>query len=333
MKKRIILLVSIMGVLLIVGGIIYFINKDDTSNTTESRDKKKNKTVKNSYFVLETYLGNMLFEVNSEGIVKKQVSLWHDGDVEVLNISLNEQLSRLYGSSGKRSVIVAMINGGNETYLNEIINYLENNGITVEKMNITKDGEKEYLGLIEKYFDGDSLKGSTTSDNDKQITYKSNGQVNYEVCLLENTDFLGCVPANLTYVTSLIDYISLDFRQEFNFSEEIVGNIEYYIESVLIIKERDSSNTPLYNNSKKLLEQKKVPASKNVNINESVKIDYIDYMSFVKSFLSNYNISCEANLSLTLHAKYVGEDNVILDIKKQVDIPIATSGTVSITVK
>lgn len=168
------------------------------------------------------------------------------------------------------------------------------------------------------------------------FSYTEEGNVDYKVYLKENNfykdKYLG---KNMTYITSLVDYINIDFN--YNFSTTAKANIEYTysIHANLVITPEDNSKV-LFDEEYILQDvtSKKTSNTTEYNINKSVNLDYNYYNDLANTFKSTYGVNCNSKLIVGLSVDTNGKDikyetefnnsnesKVIFSLaKKQVDI-------------
>ena len=137
----------------------------------------------------------------------------------------------------------------------------------------------------------------------EEVSYKSSSNVSYKVYLLENDYFdepyLGM---NRTYISSLINYIDINFNYNLNFSNFVSGKYTYYIKGIIAadkVKDDDSSYW-----SKTYILKEPVTISydnqNSFNIDTNVKVDYQKYNSLLNEFRKDYGISFDGAFKVQL---------------------------------
>lgn len=137
----------------------------------------------------------------------------------------------------------------------------------------------------------------------EEVSYKSSSNVSYKVYLLENDYFdepyLGM---NRTYISSLINYIDINFNYNLNFSNFVSGKYTYYIKGIIAadkVKDDDSSYW-----SKSYILKEPVTISydnqNSFNIDTNVKVDYQKYNSLLNEFRKDYGISFDGAFKVQL---------------------------------
>lgn len=137
----------------------------------------------------------------------------------------------------------------------------------------------------------------------EEVSYKSSSNVSYKVYLLENDYFdepyLGM---DRTYISSLINYIDINFNYNLNFSNFVSGKYTYYIKGIIAadkVKDDDSSYW-----SKSYILKEPVTISydnqNSFNIDTNVKVDYQKYNSLLNEFRKDYGISFDGAFKVQL---------------------------------
>lgn len=146
------------------------------------------------------------------------------------------------------------------------------------------------FGLFSYYY----LQMGLNNKYEKVISYNSSSNVGYKVYLFENDYFeepyLGM---NKTYISSLINYIDIDFNYNLNFSEFVSGKYTYYVKGTIAadkIKENDGS---YWSKTYILTEPETITYSEqnSFNISTNVIIDYQKYNNLLNEFKKDYGIS------------------------------------------
>lgn len=136
--------------------------------------------------------------------------------------------------------------------------------------------------------------------DEKNINFQEKGNVNYKVQLKENDFYENTTQdENMSYVSSLIDKININFNYNFLIDEKIDFDIEYEIVGKLIIE--DSENKSNYYEKEYKLEEAKKENNNYTNhysVNKSVDIDYDYYNDIANTFRSKYGISATSYLEV-----------------------------------
>ena len=153
------------------------------------------------------------------------------------------------------------------------------------------------------------------------LAYKEDNSINYKVYLKKNnyfeTDYLD---ENRTYITSIIDYIKINYRYNLNFSENVNGEYTYYINAVVLANKPNGEEGYYWNKEYNLVEPKtlKLNNVKSLFINEIVKVDYHKYNAILEQFKKDYSIQTDGllKIELVVKSKITGEKYT-----KEVEVP------------
>lgn len=172
------------------------------------------------------------------------------------------------------------------------------------------------FGLFSFYYFKIGLKNTYQ----EEVTYKSSSNVSYKVYLLENDYFdepyLGM---NRTYISSLINYIDINFNYNLNFSNFVSGKYTYYIKGIIVadkVKDDDSS----YWSKSYILKEPETISYDNqnsFNIDTNVKVDYQKYNTILNEFRKDYGISFDGAFKVQLVIE--SESNAI-NIKENIPV-------------
>ena len=161
------------------------------------------------------------------------------------------------------------------------------------------------------------------------ISYNESGNLDYKVYLKENdfyqTEYLD---KDMIYVSSLIDYIDVDFEYNFNISEESDVHFIYSIIGNLTILDESGKNV-YFEKSYNLLSYTtdKVTNQDSYNLKQNIKIDYDYYNDIANKFKMDFGVSTTSNLRVYLTIRKVSNDvEVLLDSSTSelyLDIPLS----------
>ena len=174
---------------------------------------------------------------------------------------------------------------------------------------------------------------------EQYVPYNESSLVDYKVNLKENEFFENpYLENNQQYISNLIDTITANFNYQINIdNKEIEYKYKYSIEAELEVKEKNTQNI-LYNKTEVLLEEQEHNTNNlNVNIKESIDINYAKYNDYIKKFISTYKLdSAESNLRVNMRVSVAGDcedysENVSKATMLSVIIPL-TQNTISIDV-
>lgn len=153
-----------------------------------------------------------------------------------------------------------------------------------------------------------SLRTSLTANN--VLSYTEEGMVDYKVYLKENNfykdRYLG---KNMTYITSLVDYIDLNFNYNFSTTEKANLDYTYSVYANLVITPEDNSKVLF--DEKYILQDvttQKISNAQDYNITKQVNLDYNYYNDLANTFKSTYGVNCNSKLIVGLVVDTNGKD-------------------------
>lgn len=167
-------------------------------------------------------------------------------------------------------------------------------------------------------FYGISRTLTTTLD----IPFEEIGTVNYKVYLNDNTyynkDYLD---EGMQYISSIIDYIDLDFKYDGDYKNVSSYDIVESIKADVKITDFDDLDKIIYAKSEILKEDK--IKREDLSLTNNIKIDYKKYNNLVNDIKSKYAISAKAVLKVTYQVYFEAEDKVKDTKILTIDIPLS----------
>ena len=164
---------------------------------------------------------------------------------------------------------------------------------------------------------------------EKTVSYTENGVADYRVWLKANSSFPGLKYLgkqdldnhNYAYVTSLIDKIEIDKKSNIDFDYNIVGE--------LLIFDSDGKNV-FYSENYNLLDKKtkKMENANDINIKETISLDYDKYNSIANNFknLNGLDTVSYLKVSLIVHKQNSNNEKEIkLGENKEISVTIPLS--------
>ncbi len=150
---------------------------------------------------------------------------------------------------------------------------------------------------------------SITSKQSK-IYYQKKGNMNYQVYLKDNNFYTKPYQdSDMSYITSLIENIKIDFEYETNSNKNTNINTKYKINGQLMIKDRDNMNQTFYEQTYPLQDEKITKNTKNNIIKESIEINYNQYNEIANLFKKNYGLNTESNFIVSFIIEEEIENN------------------------
>lgn len=141
--------------------------------------------------------------------------------------------------------------------------------------------------------------------NDYKIvkyTYSEKNDVNYKVYLKKNaffdTDYL---EENRTYISSLIDYIDVDYHYSVDYSDLTSGDYSYKLVAIVRSLKHDSDDY-YWEKQYDLTDYKtgSINETKRFSLDENIKIDYDKYNQILTSFKKEFAFASEGNLEVAM---------------------------------
>lgn len=151
------------------------------------------------------------------------------------------------------------------------------------------------------------------------IPYTENGKVEYLVYLKENDVFTSnCLDQDKMYVTSLIDYVWMNFKYELNMAQEAKYSYSYSADAKIVIKDRTTNK--LYYEGKltpdapmllpEQTENLDLPR-KDLFIGKALSIDYGRYNTRAKEIMNALNLKnafCTLQVQMNIHVNGSSEE-------------------------
>ena len=168
-------------------------------------------------------------------------------------------------------------------------------------------------------------------------TYTENARVNYKVSLKENEFYRDqYVDGKSTIIASLIKDIDVNFDYKMNLANEQDYTYEYKIVAKTNVKESSKSNS-IYETTDELVNSiQQESNSKDLEIADSVTINYDDYNEKINKFINLYrldNVTSTLQLEMYVYVvnkydgKQINEESKIMTV----DIPLTTK-TINISI-
>lgn len=146
--------------------------------------------------------------------------------------------------------------------------------------------------------------------NDKQvvnINLNEQSNVDYKVYLKENKYFEGKFLTkdnannNMYFITSLIDYVDLDFSYNLKFDKKVSGVASYYVKAVVEANKLNDASGKYWSKEYNLTDIKTVTTNDNaIDIKENVAVDYDKYNNLLTGFKQQYGLSVDGLLKIIL---------------------------------
>ena len=161
------------------------------------------------------------------------------------------------------------------------------------------------------------------------INYSQKGNIAYKVYLNKNDFYTeDYLDMNKSYVASLIKYIDIDFKYDFNINSLTTMDFNYKVIGELVI-ENSKGNGRYLEKEYTLLDTKvgKLIQDKSKTITENIKIDYAYYNQLANSFRSTFGVDTNSylNVYLLVAPKTDKNLNYVIDETNKVSLKIPLS--------
>lgn len=155
-----------------------------------------------------------------------------------------------------------------------------------------------------------------------EVNISEISDIDYKVYLKENNFFeTPYLEKNNIYITSLIDYIDVNFNYKLKLSDQRSGTYTYQIKAIMSAE--TENNTGSYWNKEYILYDSKTESFDSNNtlfISKNVKIDYQAYNDALLEFKKKYGLSINGKLSIKLYI----DTNINSDIEPLINSAICT---------
>ncbi len=171
------------------------------------------------------------------------------------------------------------------------------------------------------------------------VNYNESSFTDYQVNLKTNEFFEEShLQNNKQYISDLIETITTNFNYQINIdNKEIEYKYKYRIDAEIIVKDKNTQNV-LYTKTENLIKEKEFNAeSLNVNVKESLNINFAKYNDYVEKFINTYKLdSTESYINVNMHVSVAGDcedysESVSKTTTMSVIVPL-TQKTISIDV-
>lgn len=130
------------------------------------------------------------------------------------------------------------------------------------------------------------------------LKYQENNDIDYKVFLKDNDFFeQNYIEKGKTYITSLIDYIQINYNYNIDFSDEVDAEYKYKVMAKIESNKSDTTGnywTKEIDITKELTE--KVSDKPNYSINQQVNIDYNQYNELLNEFKKSVGLTNSTGL-------------------------------------
>ena len=169
----------------------------------------------------------------------------------------------------------------------------------------------------------------------KYIKYTEQGNVDYKVYLKNNNFFEEkYLEENKEYISSLIDNVQAQFKYNLSIEQEnIINKYTYKILSNVKVTDKTTKKN-LYDKTEILMPEKEnLLDQKQINIKETVEIDYNKYNDLINKFISIYEVgNIDSDLTVNMIIDIMDSNEKIKESIITLRIPLTTN-TMNIDIK
>ena len=176
---------------------------------------------------------------------------------------------------------------------------------------------------------------------DRAVGYSDHARIDYKVYLKKNNFYKEpYLRPGMSYVTSLIDYLDVDFGYNLDFNNAVDLDYRYhFVATVTADKVRSGASTSTggkgeflsrtYNLTDEVVDRKE--NIRNLSLTEHFDIDYNKYNKFLSDFKASTHVAATGNLKIslvfdgTVYAEEIGEPVSIEYEEVYLNIPLAES--------
>lgn len=135
-----------------------------------------------------------------------------------------------------------------------------------------------------------------------KVGYADNGDLDYKVYLKDNNFFeKKYIESGSTYVSSLIDYIDINYNYNMKYSEKLTGNYTYKVVATLSANKVNEATSNYFEKEYILdTKTKSIEDSDTFIFNDNIKIKYQDYIDVLNSFKETARLSVDGVLKIDL---------------------------------
>lgn len=145
------------------------------------------------------------------------------------------------------------------------------------------------------------------------VTFDEVSKNNYEVCPLGED--IACLEENKKYNSSNIKSVNITFDYSIEFSKVTSYDLNYYINAVTNIYDKEDSSKLLYTNEEILVDQTTISDTKNsMNIYKNVTLDYYKNNRYVVDYKNLYDKEYTGEVEVTLYLIENGENRKVSSI-------------------
>jgi hypothetical protein len=156
-----------------------------------------------------------------------------------------------------------------------------------------------------------------------EIPYNESGSTSYKVYLDANDYYdKEYLDEGMQYISSIIKYVETDFHYSASYSGVKDYEVFKSVVANIVVTDTEDNNKVIYKKKEKIKEER--ASLDELEINDTIKIDYKKYNALVNEMKTKYGISADCNLNIDYDISYVSSNGDIGDVKKlTITIPLS----------
>lgn len=171
-------------------------------------------------------------------------------------------------------------------------------------------------------------KQSVTLKVPEKVSYNEKSNIKYKVYLTDSKYYnKKYLDEGMQYISSIIDYIKLDFNYSVKYDKNVDYKVNNKIKSNIEIVDSDNNDKVIYKEEEILKEIKEEKTNDYINISNQIDIDYKKYNKLTNEFKSSYGISAKCKLVISYNIEINGKTSSITNINEiktlKVEIPLS----------
>ena len=155
-------------------------------------------------------------------------------------------------------------------------------------------------------------KESKTVISTGEIGYEEKSDISYKVYLTDNTYYnKPFLEEGMQYISSIIDYIEINYKYNVKFDQKNTYTLNKKVLADVKVVDTDNADKIIY--SKQDILKNETIKNDEINLEDTIKVDYKKYNKLTNDFKTNYAISADCKLVISYYVYY---ENSTGDIKQ-----------------
>lgn len=194
------------------------------------------------------------------------------------------------------------------------------------------------ISIILFIISGLMFKKSINNYSQDIVSYDEHSAIDYKVYLNENNYFdVPYLDEDKVYITSLIDYIDIDFSYDLKLDSKRNGKYIYYIKGIMSANVSNTENNYWQKTyDLKEMEQVEYENTDHITFSKNVKINYQEYNNLLLKFKEEFKLSMDGFFKVVLCIENYIESIDNNELSKQtittLEIPL-TKATIEVPIK